>query len=62
MVIITASYEGQYADVLKFVHSIDQSPLLLIIESLNAVPQEGSKLLEVSMRMDAFVRSEEGEE
>ena len=61
-VIITANYEGQYADVLKFVHSIDQSPLLLIIESLNAVPQEGSNLLAVSMRLDAFVRAEEGGE
>ncbi len=58
---ITATFEGQYADVLKFVHSIDQSPLLLIIESLNAVPQQDSKILEVSMKMDAFVRAEDGE-
>jgi hypothetical protein len=58
---ITATYEGLYPDVLKFVHSIDQSPLLLIIESLNAIPQQDSKILEVSMKMDAFVRSGEGE-
>jgi Tfp pilus assembly protein PilO len=58
---LTATYEGLYPDVLKFVHSVDQSPLLLIIESLNAVPQQDSKLLEVSMKMDAFVRAEDGE-
>lgn len=62
MVIINANYEGLYPDVLKFVHSIDQSPLLLIIESLNAAPQENSQMLTVSMRMDAFVRGGEGEE
>lgn len=62
MVIITANYEGLYPDLLKFVHSIDQSPLLLIIESLNAAPQEGSQTLSISMRMDAFVRGGEGDE
>lgn len=62
MVIITATYEGLYPDLLKFVHSIDQSPLLLIIESLNAAPEETSPTLSISMRMDAFVRSAEGDE
>jgi hypothetical protein len=58
---IQASYEGLYPDVLKFVHSIDQSPLLLIIESLNAVPQQGSAMLDVSMKMEAFVRGDDQE-
>jgi hypothetical protein len=58
---IQASYEGLYPDVLKFVHSIDQSPLLLIIESLNAVPQQGSTTLDVSMKMEAFVRGDDQE-
>ncbi len=62
MVVISATYEGQYPDLLKFVHSIDQSPLLLIIESLNAAPQEGSNMLSITMRMDAFVRGGEGDE
>lgn len=61
MVSVTANYEGQYADLLKFVHSIDQSPLLLIIESLNAAPQQDSKALSISMKMDAFVRETGGE-
>jgi hypothetical protein len=62
MVSILANYEGAYADVLRFVHTIDQSPMLLIIESLNATPEEGSKTLSISMKIDAFVRSGEGGE
>ena len=59
---VTVTCEGTYPDVLKFVHSIDQSPMLLIIESLNAVPEQGSNTLSVSMKIDAFVRGGEGGE
>lgn len=62
MVSVSANYEGAYADLLKFVHTIDQSPRLLIIESLSAIPQEGSSTLSVTMKIDAFVRSGEGGE
>lgn len=62
MVSVTANYEGAYADVLKFVHTVDQSQRLMIIESLSATPQEGSNLLSVSLKIDAFVRSGEAGE
>ena len=62
MVTVNANYEGAYADVLKFVHAIDQSPRLMIIDSLAAVPQQGSNTLAVSMKIEAFVRSGEGGE
>jgi hypothetical protein len=56
---ITAAYEGVYADLLHFVHEIDRSQRMLIIESLNAAPQHGSgKLITVSMKLDTFVRDE----
>jgi len=58
MMSITATYEGSYHDVLSFVHTIDQSPRMLIIESLSAVPQEGSNTLAVSMKINTFVRAE----
>ncbi len=60
MMTITAAYEGTYADLMHFVHEIDKSPRLLIIESLNAAPQAGTNLLSVSMKLDTFVR--EGEQ
>jgi type IV pilus assembly protein PilO len=58
MMSITATYEGSYQDVMSFLHAIDQSPRLMIIESLSAVPQQGSNVLAVSMKIDAFLRSE----
>ncbi len=61
MLTITAAYEGTYADLMHFVHEIDRSPRLLIIESLSAAPQTGGGLLTVSMKLDTFVR-EDGSE
>jgi Tfp pilus assembly protein PilO len=56
---ITAAYEGTYADLLRFVHEIDKSQRLLIIESLNAAPIQGpGKLITVSLKLDTFVRDD----
>ena len=40
MMSISANYEGTYANLMRFVHEIDRSPRLLIIEALNAAPQQ----------------------
>jgi hypothetical protein len=47
MMNIVANYEGTY-----------RSPLLIVIDSLNAAPQAGSNTLVVSMKIDAFVRED----
>jgi hypothetical protein len=60
MMSIVASYEGEYADLLHFVHQIDQSSSLMIIESMNAAPQAGSRMLSVSIKLDMFVREDQG--
>ncbi|HLH42592.1 MAG TPA: type 4a pilus biogenesis protein PilO [Bryobacteraceae bacterium] len=60
MLTITANFDGEYRDVLNFVHELDRSPRLLIIESLSAAPQQGSKTLSVSMKIDAFIREQPG--
>lgn len=60
MMSVVANYEGEYADLLHFVHEIDRSPSLVIIESLNAAPQAGSKTLAVSLKLDTFVREDAG--
>jgi Tfp pilus assembly protein PilO len=59
MLTITYNLDGAYNDVLSFVHELDRSPRLLIIESLSVVPQQGSNVLSVSMKVDAFVRDDE---
>jgi hypothetical protein len=58
MMSITAAYEGSYADLMHFVHELDRSPNLLVIESLTAAPQANSTTLTVSMKLDTFVRDE----
>ncbi|HLW75930.1 MAG TPA: hypothetical protein VKS01_03075 [Bryobacteraceae bacterium] len=55
---ITAGYEGMYGDLMKFVHALDRSPRLLIIESMTAAPQQGSDRLSVSFKLDTFVRDD----
>lgn len=58
MLSITATYEGEYSDLLHFVHEIDKSPSLMIIESLSAAPQTGSKILSIALKLDTFVRED----
>jgi len=55
---VTVAYEGAYPDLMRFVHEIDKSPRLLIIESLSAAPQQGSDKLSVSMKLDTLVRED----
>ena len=61
MVTITANFEGTYRNLLNFVRAIDRSPSLLIIESLNAAPQQGSNTLMVAIKMEAFIREDAGD-
>ena len=58
MMSITAAYEGTYGDLMHFVHELDRSPSLLIIESLTAAPLANSPTLTVSMKLDTFVRED----
>jgi hypothetical protein len=58
MMQISANYEGAYADLIRFINLIDKSDNLLIIESLNATPQQGSDVLNVTVKLDTFVRED----
>lgn len=58
MMTISANYEGTYANLMHFVHEIDQSPRMLIIEGLTAAPQQAGGVLSISMKIDAFVRED----
>jgi type IV pilus assembly protein PilO len=59
---ISASYEGSYSSLTKFVNLLDKSPRFLIIESLMAAPQQTNTgdLLSVSIKLDTFVREQTG--
>jgi hypothetical protein len=58
MMSITATYEGEYGDLLHFVHEIDKSPSLMMIESLSAAPQAGTRMLSIALKLDTFVRED----
>ncbi len=58
MMSISANYEGTYSNLMRFVHELDRSPRLLIIEGLNAAPQATGGTLNISMKIDTFVRED----
>ena len=55
MMQITANYEAKYADLVRFVNLVDKSDRLLVIESMNATPQQSGGNLNVMMKLDTFV-------
>jgi hypothetical protein len=55
MMQITANYEAKYEDLVRFVNMIDKSDRLLVMESLNATPQQGGSRLNVMLKLDTFV-------
>jgi|GEM_PF-380319 len=57
MITVNANYEGTYGDLLNFVNRIDRSERFVIIDSLAATPQQGSNQLNVTMKMNLFVRN-----
>jgi|SRR5580658_202582 hypothetical protein len=58
MVQISANFEGLYPDVIRFINLIDKSDRLLIVESLNATPQQSGGRLNVMLKLDTFVRED----
>ncbi len=57
---ITAGYEGNYQSLTKFVNLLDKSSRFLIIEQMQAAPEQGTQLLNVSFKLDTFVRDVPG--
>jgi type IV pilus assembly protein PilO len=60
MMTISAGYEGSYMDLTKFVNLLDKSPRFLIIENMQTAPQQGGQSLNVTLKLDTFVRETAG--
>jgi len=58
MMTVSANFEGSYADLIHLLDRIDKSSRLLIIDSLQATPQQGSGRLNIGLRFNVFVREE----
>jgi type IV pilus assembly protein PilO len=53
---INGNYEGTYANLMQFVNLLDRSKQLIIIESLQAQPQQTAGTLSIVMKLNTFVR------
>jgi Tfp pilus assembly protein PilO len=58
MMQVSANYEGGYQDLIRFVNLLDKSERLLVVESLNATPQQGGSRLSVMLKLDTFVKED----
>jgi hypothetical protein len=58
MMQISANLEGLYPDVIRFINLLDKADRLLIIESLNATPQQTGGRVNVALKLDTFVRED----
>jgi type IV pilus assembly protein PilO len=56
---IVFTFEGGYAELLKFVNLLDRSPRFLIIETLTVTPRAQSNVLTVGVKLNTFVREED---
>ncbi len=55
---VTANFEATFDNLIHFVNLLDKSALLMIIESLNATPQQDGKRLNVMLKLDTFIRED----
>jgi len=59
---INAGCQGTYQALAKFLNLVDKSPRFLIIESLNATPLQTGDKLNVTIKLDTFIRQQPGDE
>ena len=58
MMTINAGCQGTYAALSKFVNLMDKSPRFLIMESMVALPQQTGQILNITIKVDTFVKEE----
>jgi type IV pilus assembly protein PilO len=57
---INAGCQGTYSSLSKFVNLVDRSPRFLIIESMVAAPQQTGQTLNVTIKIDTFIKDSAG--
>src|SRR5579875_1456891 len=55
---ITGNYEGTYENLMHFLHEVDRSPMLLMLDTMQAAPQQRAGQLTTSIRFQAVIREE----
>jgi Tfp pilus assembly protein PilO len=55
---ITANYEGAYDSLIHFLYEADRSPMLLMLDTLTAAPQQKGGQINTSIRFQAVIKEE----
>ena len=55
---ITANYQGTYDNLMRFVYEADRCPMLLMLDTLQATPQQKAGQINSSIRFQAIVREQ----
>ncbi len=58
----TANYEGSYDNLMRFLYEVDKSPMLLMLDNLQAAPQQKSGQISTSIRFQTIVQEGPGVE
>ena len=52
----TANYEGAYDNLMRFLYEVDKSPMLLMLDNLQASPQQKGGQISTSIRFQTIVQ------
>lgn len=52
----TANYEGSYDNLMRFLYDVDESPMLLMLDNLQAAPQQRGGQINTSIRFQTIVQ------
>lgn len=55
---ITANFQGSYANLMRFLYESDRSPMLLMLDTLQASPQQKGGVIDTSIRFQEIIREE----
>lgn len=53
---LSVNLDGTYSDLMHFLYGVDHAPSLLILDSLNAAPQQGTERLNLAVKFLTIMR------
>ena len=56
MLNIKANYEGPYASLVRFLYESDKSPMLLMLDSVTAAPEQRNGMIIADIRFQAVIQ------
>ena len=55
-----ANYEGKYENLKKFLYELDHSPLLIMVDTVQAAPQQKGDQINTNIRFQTVIRDDTG--